>query len=377
MTFMDSFLLAQANLACNRSEGFGDRYDDATGATCIQSNPLLAALIAGEASRLRRRTALIDALDFNSPGQFVHRLTQVETSRPTSGQGRIRGGSFWGAVLAGRFPLNFFQANPFVASARGLVNDGFSKYNGLEIEVNRRFSDGLALQANYTFQKALADFDGDQNTLINDTRPSSVNNPTYTTQQYVPKHVINANWIYELPFGSGRRFAMGDGLADRFLGGWQFGGILNWRSGRPLSITSGVGTFHRTAVSDANTVDLSQPVDRGALQDLVGQRTIAGGVFWLDPCLSSQLGQTCSDPNAIQGLFQLPDSGQLGELGQTVIFGPRRFTLDFNLSKRTKINDDAELEFPLGGFQRLQTTRTSRSPAPTSSAPASVRSPTQ
>ncbi len=356
MSFLDSFLIAQANLACNRSEGFGDRYDDGTGATCLVSNPLMAALIGGEASRLRGRGALVDALDFNSPGQFVHRLTQVETSRPMSGQSRMRGGSFWGAVLEGRFPLNFFQANPFVASSRAMVNDGYSKYHGLEIELNRRFSDGLAVQANYTFQKALADFDGDQNTLINDTRPSSVLNSSYTNQQFMPQHVFNANWIYELPFGEGRRYTVGSPFFNKFFGGWQFGGLVNWRSGRPLSITSGIGTFHRNAVSDENTVNLSQNLTRGQLQDLTGRRTISGGVFWFDPCLSAQLNSQCSDPNAVQGLFQLPDSGRLGELGQSVFFGPRRFTLDFNLSKRTRIAEQTEIEFRWEVFNAFNNT---------------------
>ena len=345
MTFLDSFLIAQSNLSCNRSTGRGDRYDDRTGEACITPNPLMAALIATDANRLDSRNALISALDFNQTGHFLHRLTQVETSRPASGEGRIRGGAVWGAILEGRIPLNFFQANPFVASSRAMVNDGFSKYHGLEIELNRRFAQGLALQVNYTWQKALADFDGDTNTLVNDVRPSSVINPGYTIQQFMPQHQFNSNWIYELPFGRGRRYSSSSSALDQIAGGWQFGGIISVRSGRPVSFESNVGTFHREAISDENTVSLSQEVTRSQLQAMTGRRDIAGGVFWFDPCLSAQIGSECSSSGSIQGLLDIPRSGQLGELGQTPVFGPSRFVFDFNLSKRTAINDEVELEF--------------------------------
>src|SRR5262249_45457035 len=203
-TFLDAFLLAQQNLSCNRTNGAGDRYDT-LGFGCSRPNPLMDALIAGEPSRLRNRPNLLNALDFNAPGEFAYRLTQSETSLPgaTGQTDRIRGGSFWGAVLGGRLPVNFFQANPFVASSRSLLNDGFSTYHALELEARQRFAKGLTLQANYTFSKALSDFDGDANELLNDTRPSSVRNSRYTTRQIAPRHQFNANWVYELPFGPG------------------------------------------------------------------------------------------------------------------------------------------------------------------------------
>ncbi len=345
MSFLDAFVIAQLNLACNRAEGFGSRFDAGTGASCAIANPLMDALISGDVSRLRRRSALIDALDFNEPGEFVYRLTQRETSRPSSGESRIRGGSFWGQVLEGRFPANFFQANPFVHSSRAMVNDGSSQYHAFELELRRRFATGLSLQANYTFGKALADFDGDQNTLINDTRPSSVRFPRYTRQEFMPRHLFKVNWIYEIPLGPGHRYLAGNNVWSKVLGGWQFGGIINARSGRPLTITSGVGTFHRSAISDDNTVDLATAVTRGELQNMTGRRDIGGGVFWFDPCLSSELNAQCSDPSAIAGLFQLPQAGRLGQLGQTEIFGPSSFALDFNLRKVTRLTEGTQLEF--------------------------------
>jgi hypothetical protein len=350
MTFVEAFEIAQANLACNRVEDGVDDFSE-RGNVCNVSNPLMNDLIAGDPSRLDDRGDLIDALDRNGTADFVGEFLYSETSRPDSGLStgeRMPGGSFWGQVLNGRFPINFFNANPFVASSRRMSNDGFSTYHGVEIEARRRLSQGLMFQANYTFGKGLSDYDGDSNTLVNDTRASSIINPRYSTSLIMPLHQFNANWVYELPIGSGRAFELQSTAARKLLEGWQFGGIFRLRSGRPISITSNVGTFHREAISDDNTVNLAQGLTNDDLRGLTGLQTIGGGLFWIDPNTSriavSPSG-TCTDPAGDSALFQCPNPGELGTLGHTPIFGPSRFTLDFNLSKRTQITETVDIEF--------------------------------
>ncbi|HEX6622605.1 MAG TPA: hypothetical protein VF064_02750, partial [Pyrinomonadaceae bacterium] len=350
-SFLDAFLIAQQNLACNNASTVAANQGrfDTLNLPCSRPNPLMDALIAGEPARLRNRPTLLEALAFNAPGEFAYRLMHSETS--TAGTGlpaadRIRGGSFWGAVLAGRLPVNFFQVNPFIASSRALVNDGRSAYDALQVEFQQRLSKGVTFQVNYTFGKSLSDYDGDANEYLNDTRPSSVRNLDYTRQLTMPRHQVNANWVAELPFGRGKRFLSGTkGLWRRLVSGWQTGGIVGFRTGRPLTITSGIGTFHRSAISGDNTVNLSQPLTAPELRALTGRRDIAGGIFWLDPCTSSFTGAACQSADAIQGLFRLPNPGELGQLPQTVIYGPTRFTADFNLSKRTRLGEGHHIEF--------------------------------
>jgi hypothetical protein len=343
-SFVDSFKIAQRNLACNRANGAGTRFDTLTFG-CSVANPLMDALIAGEPARLRNLGVLTDALDFNQTGEFVYRMTQRDTSAPAAGQARIQGGSFWGAVLDGRLPANFFQANPFIHSSRAMVRDGSSTFHAFELELRRRFQSGFSLQTNYTYEKAISDFDGDANELLNDTRPSSIRFKNSTRGEFMPRHLFKANWIYDLPVGPDRRFKPGAKVINQVLGGWQMGGLISWRTGRPLSITSGSGTLHRSAVSADNTVTLSQPLDRARLRNLTGRRDIASGVFFFDPCLSSQLSASCTDSNAVDGLFQLPAPGEIGQLGQSVIFGPGSFNFDFNLSKRTALTERFNIEF--------------------------------
>jgi len=53
-------------------------------------------------------------------------------------------------------------------------------------------------------------------------------------------HQIIANWIAELPFGRGKHFAgNAAGLADAFIGGWQFSGLARWTSGFPFTVDNG------------------------------------------------------------------------------------------------------------------------------------------
>ena len=344
-TFLDAYLKAQHNLQCNQGAGAGTRFDDETGAACITPNPLMSTLIAGEPEFLRRSTSLIQTLQFPAPGEFIYRLSQMALSRPSPGESRIPGGTFWGRVLEGRLPANFFQVNPFVASARGMVNDSFSTYHSLQIELRRRFAQGLSLQGNYTFGKALADFDGDENALLNETRPSPIRQKYYTVQQYMPRHQVNVNWFYELPVGAGKAWNPSNRVARALIGGWQVGGLLNFRTGRPLSILSGNGIYIRDLISDQNTVDLAQPMTNGEIEELTGRLDIGGGVYWYDPCLSAYLDRACSSGEAAQGLFLEPPAARLGLLPQTPIYGPQRFLVDLNLLKRFPLAGDADLEF--------------------------------
>ena len=356
MSFLDAFLIAQANYACNRLLGtsnfrhLGNESDLACQALPTASlmgpNALMDVLLLqanSESSGGYRDSSLRSRLERNEVGAFIHRLTHEER-----GEG-MRGGAFFAAALRGDLPLDFFQVNPFIGSARAMLNNSFSNYHAVEVEVRRRFAEGFTLQANYNFSKALADFDGDSNTLLNEDR-TTLRDTRYEYGEIAPRHGFNANWIYEFPVGPGKALEPENVVARKLFTGWQFGGIVIWRSGRPLTIISGVGSFIRRALSDNNSVNLSVPLSKEEIRKLTGKLVLptgpdTSGVFWFDPCLSGPLGKICSDPNAIQGLFIDPQPGQAGTLPRKIIFGPRAFSVDVNLSKRTQLTERTSLEF--------------------------------
>jgi hypothetical protein len=111
-----------------------------------------------------------------------------------------------------------------------LGNLGQSNYNALQVELRRRFSAGLLLQANYTFQKTLDNI-SPGNPGINSEDQTRVaafldnQNPhlDYGRADFDETHVFNLNAVYDLPFGKGKYFLNDHGGAvDRLVedGSW-------------------------------------------------------------------------------------------------------------------------------------------------------------
>src|SRR5947209_7839309 len=116
-------------------------------------------------------------------------------------------------------PANFFVANPNASFARVLLNDAKSNYNALELELRRRFTNGLQFQADYTWSKAMGDaVDAQGNNQSDLVNRLTLRNPQAdyrrSTQDQTQRFV--ANGIYDLPFGHGKRFMSGgNGFVDR------------------------------------------------------------------------------------------------------------------------------------------------------------------
>src|SRR5216110_2345968 len=57
----------------------------------------------------------------------------------------------------------------------------------------------------------------------------------YGNNLYDIRHSLNATVLWEIPFGA-RKAVKLSGIADSILGGWEIGGILNYRSGIPIDL---------------------------------------------------------------------------------------------------------------------------------------------
>src|ERR1019366_3959278 len=149
---------------------------------------------------------------------------------------------------------NNYYLNPNVLGANVLTNYSNSSYNGLQMEMSRRFSKGLPLQANYTWSKVLSDSQGNQQT---DFEPFlDINNAKIErsrTQASDLRQVFKANFNYDLPFGEGHK--LNERHMNRVLSGWKTAGIFTAQSGTPFSILSVRGTLNRAARSTYNTVN--------------------------------------------------------------------------------------------------------------------------
>jgi hypothetical protein len=133
---------------------------------------------------------------------------------------------------------------------------GKVRTHAIEVAFQRRFSQGLSLNAAYSGIRAeewlnvINEYDGAPTQWI--------------TSQNARPHRITLNGVYELPFGRGRRFFSNGGIVGMILGGWQTGQTFEWQPG-PLLQFGNVffyGDVDDIAVDDP-TLDQWFNVDAG------------------------------------------------------------------------------------------------------------------
>jgi hypothetical protein len=140
-------------------------------------------------------------------------------------------------------PPNFFVPNPDILGGVSVIgNGGFNNYNGLQVEVRRRMSKGLLVEANYTFAKSLTSqsysFRSPRFNMITYTNGGG-NSGTNTGGTLA--HAFKANWLYELPIGKGRMLlgnpsGFARGLLDKVVGGWEWNGAARIQSGSNIDL---------------------------------------------------------------------------------------------------------------------------------------------
>lgn len=344
-TFLDAFRLAQNNLdAFKKARPTATpnfKYDAAIPGS--RPNPLFDdVLFRGRAASEFQLTNYVQRLEEGRAGDFADYVSRVRVAN-----GR-RGDPFFAAVEAGLLPLNFLRANPNVRGAQLFGNASFSTYHALQVELQRRLRGGLRVQMNYSFAKGLSDFigsTGDTNSFL------TLRNTRLETGQFNNTHQFNANFIYDLPVGRGRKLWRNvDGVPRALISGWQLGGIMRYNSGDPLSILSGRGTFNRDDRSALNSVNVAGNLSRAQLQELASVKTTPSGVVYLDPNLAPG-----SSGDASKVIFLNPEAGTNGALGRSSIFGPRYWNFDFSALKRTRLTERTNLEFRAEIFNLFNT----------------------
>ncbi len=218
----EEFKLAQANLQANIAAGRGSNFRYYGPNTGTYPLPITLAYFRGVGdpnnpahytSTNFASSTWVDtlALYYPQPLTYASNLHSDATRRANA--------------LAAGLPANFMLTNPDLRGGANVYgNGGYTRYDGLQIELNRRMSRGLLMQANYTFAK------GFESSRI------SFRVPRINTLSDTLRHAFKVNWVYEMPFGRGR-FLLGDapGWLDRLIGGWEFAGAGRVQSGSQRS----------------------------------------------------------------------------------------------------------------------------------------------
>jgi len=201
-------------------------------------------------------------------------------------------------------------------------NDGNTDYNSLELSLRRKMSKGLSYALNYTFSHGLANF-GDN--LTAGAFPQNAYNygAEMSNSNLDIRSRFVGNFIYDLPFGQGKRFLSNPGAASRWLGGWQLNGIVTLQTGSPYSVTApndGLMGFTHSVYADC----IGDPFS-GATTDHNSYTTTG---FLVNPAA-----------------FAAPAPGTFGTCAPRKFHGPGIQMVDLSLFKQFRFTERWQLQF--------------------------------
>lgn len=220
------------------------------------------------------------------------------------------------------------QRSPF--PAYGLIqtvdNHGNSTYNGLALKATRRFAKGLTYLVGFTWSKAL-----DQGSAIrNNTGDNQFATDNYNfhrehaLSQFHTGRRFVSSYLYELPFGTGKRWLNGRSIVNYFVGGWQLGGILTFSDGTPINVGQ---------IGDPLNIGTPNVPDATGISPIPANRTPDN--FYNIAAFSA------SDPSLAY---------RFGNAGRNVLLTPGLKQWDFSLTKDTRVKEGQSVEFRFEAF---------------------------
>jgi hypothetical protein len=208
------------------------------------------------------------------------------------------------------------------AASGGGDRTGHSTYHAGVLKVNHRLSGSLTFQGSYAFSKILTNadsFSGSSGSLDAGNRALE-----RSVGAFDQTHTVKLSTVYELPFGRGKRFLSGSGVANAIVGGWRLSGIQTYNSGYPIGVTSN-GTlpiFNGTNRPMVTTYDWRAPIS-GSSFDPNKDKYLDASVFPVQP--TGILGNAPRKNSTVRVPANLNENVSLGKTFNVT----ERFRLDF------------------------------------------------
>jgi len=224
--------------------------------------------------------------------------------------------------------------NPAFGPAQFAASVGRSHYDSLLARFERRLAGGLTFLAAYTWSRSRdnssslfgshASNYAPQNSfdLNAEWGPSDVDTP----------HRFVFSYVWELPFGAGRRYLNARGPLEAVLGGWELAGIATFQSGRPFTVYYGSTVNYSGSDNGPGAIGLDRP-------NLVG-----------DPVVATPTPTRWFDVAAFA-----PPSGTFGNAGRNILRADSLRNVDVALSKQVSIGRRARAEVRIEAFNVFNT----------------------
>lgn len=200
-----------------------------------------------------------------------------------------------------------------------------SNYHSMQIFAQRRFAGASQFNLSYTWSHNLTD---NQTSSVS-TAPQDINNirAEYSRAILDRRHVLNINYIYELPF-----FRKQENFLGKTLGGWQASGIVSYFTGVPFTVTSatydpaGIG-FIPAAVAGGRPLLLCNPN--------------ANAPHTIDQWFNT----ACFAPQNSTGISNIAGDAPRGSVN-----GPPTTRVDFTMSKTVRFSESVNIQLRAEAF---------------------------
>ncbi len=224
-------------------------------------------------------------------------------------------------------PLNALLPN--LGGVSYIQSEGISNYNGLQASFQRRFTKGLAFDANYTWSKALSDITGfsqqGSNQGWSNADPTRIRQIEYANSENDIQNRFALSLNYELQFG--KSFT---GIKKAAFSGWQTNMITVWQSGKPF-----------TVISSGSNID--NPEGLGYNNRATPQNS--GGNDRPNQIADPRLGHKTLTHFFNTAAFAPQPLGTIGTAQRNSIFGPNFRHVDLSLFKTFAITERVGLQF--------------------------------
>lgn len=313
-------------LAVTRPAGpFSDPYRGRNDFTLITDGTI------GTQQAIFPKPVLIETLaeDYKTPVTYNYNLTlerevmQGLLARAAYVGSRSRNGRFGVslnpaiAAIPGATTGNTDARRQFAADGIGQVNlqvqDRSSNYNSLQLAMSKRYSRGFQISSNYTLSKVEGNFGLEVIPYFLPQDPALMWGPL--DQDH--RHRFTTSWVWELPGGDLH------GPARWVLGGWQWSGVMQYQTGRPFTVTSGVDNSLDGIANDrAKLTGASIEPPSGSVKTV-----------WFNPAA-----------------FARNDLGTFGNVGKGAYYGPSLHGWDMGLSRNFRFTNVSYVQFRVEFF---------------------------
>jgi hypothetical protein len=324
----------QANIFARvpgQSESFLDAFN-AIRANAAYNSPLINLIMSGNAVN-NGGTARFRALDATNLTNGAAGTLALAVSQRTCQAADVTAGICTNAQLNQRLlDLTGFSSllqpySQFTGGINVFDSNDYSNYQGFEFIFKRRIRSGLGYQVAYTWSKSKDNRSWDPSLSSVSTGSSQAASSTpfdlrdrnlnYTWSDFDRRHVFQATYVYELPFGRNKFIDSGNRVLNYVIGGWQLAGTTIVQSGRPFTVYSGRNTLSSVVQSTADCTGCTRDMGELVLE--------SGKNFWFDA--------------AQRANFALPAPGSIGNTGRNFFLAPMYFQTDASLSRKFRFNE--------------------------------------